>query len=85
MVLLFLKSFHTFVNAQISPSYTLDTWRHFLSSSFYWSVVRATVQLGLIVTGFSLLLGYPTAYVLVRLRSRFLTIASYVILFPHSL
>jgi putative spermidine/putrescine transport system permease protein len=81
MVLLLLKSFHAFVGVQITKPYTLATWREFLTSGFYWSVVRTTVELGAIVTVLTLLLGYPTAYVLVQIRSRFLTIAAYVILF----
>jgi putative spermidine/putrescine transport system permease protein len=81
MVLLLLKSFHAFVGTQAASAYSLATWRHFLTSGFYWSVVRTTVELGLIVTGFCLLLGYPTAYVLARIRSRALTTACYVVLF----
>jgi putative spermidine/putrescine transport system permease protein len=81
MTLLLLKSFHEFVGVQITKPYTLATWRHFLTSGFYWSVVRTTVEIGVIVTVITLLLGYPTAYVLVQIRSRFLTVAAYVILF----
>lgn len=81
MVLLLLKSFHEFVGAQIASPYTLATWRHFLTSGFYWSVVRTTVELGAIVTVLTLVLGYPTAYVLSQIRNRFVLVASYVILF----
>ena len=81
MALLREKSFHTFNEAQIGSAYTLDTWRQFLTSSFYWGILRTTVELGAIVTVTCLLIGYPTAYVLLRIRSRFLMLASYVILF----
>jgi putative spermidine/putrescine transport system permease protein len=81
MVLLLLKSFHAFVGTEPASAYSLATWRQFLGSGFYWSVVRDTIELGLIVTGFCLLLGYPTAYVLARIRSRALSTACYVVLF----
>jgi putative spermidine/putrescine transport system permease protein len=81
MGLLLTHSFHSFSEGQIESPYTLATWRHFLSSAFYWSIVRETVQLGLIVTVLCLLLGYPTAYVLARIENRFVLVASYVILF----
>jgi putative spermidine/putrescine transport system permease protein len=81
MVLLFFKSLHAFVGTEPASAYSLATWREFLGSGFYWSVVKNTVELGLIVTGACLLLGYPTAYVLARIRSRALTTACYVVLF----
>lgn len=81
MIILFARSFHSFSEGQISSPYTLETWKHFLTSSYYWSILRTTIQLGATVTVLTLLLGYPTAYVLVRIRSRALTVAAYVILF----
>lgn len=81
MGLLLAHSFHSFTEGQIDSPYTLETWRHFLASSFYWSVVRETVQLGLIVTVLCLLLGYPTAYVLVRIENRVALVVAYLILF----
>lgn len=81
MALLLMMSFQESAVAQIATPSTLATWREFLTSGFYWSIVRTTVELGAIVTVLTLLLGYPTAYVLVGIRSRFLVIGSYVILF----
>jgi putative spermidine/putrescine transport system permease protein len=81
MGLLLTHSFHSFSEGQIESPYSLATWKHFLSSSYYWSIVRETVQLGVIVTAFCLLLGYPTAYVLARMGNRVALVLSYVILF----
>jgi putative spermidine/putrescine transport system permease protein len=81
MALLFAKSFHTYSQGQIGSAYTLEAWKHFLGSGFYWGILRRTVELGVIVTLLTLLIGYPTAYALIRLKSRFVTLVAYVILF----
>jgi len=81
MVVLLLKSFHAFVGTEPASAYSLATWREFLESGFYWSVVKTTVELGLLVTCICLVLGYPVAYVLVHIRSRVVVTAAYVVLF----
>jgi putative spermidine/putrescine transport system permease protein len=81
ILLLLTKSFHAFVGGRVTEPYSLDTWREFLSSGYYWSVVRTTVELGATVTVITLCLAYPTAYVLLRLQSGFLRVTAYVILF----
>lgn len=81
MILLLSRSFHEFVGTQAAEAFSLATWKAFFTSPFYWSVVRNTVELGLMVTGFCLLLGYPTAYVLARINNPAVLVASYIILF----
>lgn len=81
MLSLLLKSFHEFSGGRVLEPYSIETWREFLTSGYYWSVVRTTVELGLIVTIIALLLAYPTAYVLLRLRSGTLRVIAYLILF----
>jgi putative spermidine/putrescine transport system permease protein len=81
MGLLLSHSFHAFEGGLIQSPFTLSTWRHFLGSGFYWSVIRETVELGVVVTAVCLALGYPTAYVLARIENRFALVLSYILLF----
>jgi putative spermidine/putrescine transport system permease protein len=81
IVLLATYSLHPYSATGIVPIWTLETWRHFLTSTFYWSVMWETVRLALIVTAIATLLAYPTAWVLLHIRSRTLSVVSYIVLF----
>lgn len=74
-------SLHPSSQIGIVPTWTLDTWRHFLTSPFYWSVIWETVRLALLVTAITVVLAYPTAWVLVHIRSRAISVTCYLILF----
>jgi len=52
------------------PAFTLRNYLRFLGDPFYLYVLWATVLLGLWVTAWCIVLGYPLAYVLARTRSR---------------
>jgi putative spermidine/putrescine transport system permease protein len=52
------------------PAFTLAQYRRFLGDPFYLYVLWRTVLLGLWVTAWCIVLGYPLAYVLARTRSR---------------
>ncbi len=48
------------------------TWRHYerlAEDSYYFEIIWATLRLGLWTTGVSLLLGYPLALLIARVRS----------------
>jgi putative spermidine/putrescine transport system permease protein len=79
--LLLTYSFRPFASLVMEPVFTLDTWSRFLTSPFYWSIVWETVELALIVTAVTVLLAYPTAWVLVQIPNRFVLVACYIILF----
>ncbi len=52
------------------PAVSLTQYLRFLGDPFYLYVLWRTVLLGLWVTGWCIVLGYPLAYVLARTRSR---------------
>ena len=52
------------------PAFTFRQYRRFLGDPFYLYVLWRTVLLGLWVTAWCIVLGYPLAYVLARTRSR---------------
>lgn len=54
------------------PAFTLRQYRRFLGDPFYLYVLWRTVLLGLWVTAWCIVLGYPLGYVLARTRSRLL-------------
>ncbi|TDQ84210.1 spermidine/putrescine transport system permease protein [Dongia mobilis] len=48
------------------PEFTLGNYGAFFAKDFYWSLTRWSVELGLWVTFFCLLIGYPAAYALAK-------------------
>src|SRR5262249_28481962 len=69
--ILFAYSFYEFRRGgEIVPAFTLSHYLRFLGDPFYLNVLLRTISLGLWVTGWCLVLGYPLAYVLARSRSR---------------
>jgi putative spermidine/putrescine transport system permease protein len=81
LILLFTYSFKDYTSIIIGPGWTLESWKHFLTSRFYWSIVWETVELALIVTAATTLLAYPTAWVLVQIRNRTASTICYIVLF----
>jgi putative spermidine/putrescine transport system permease protein len=68
--------------AQDSPVWpSLATWIRFAGDSFNWGVLGSSIKLAAIVTVLTLLVAYPTASALVRLRNRMLAALAYVVLF----
>jgi putative spermidine/putrescine transport system permease protein len=52
------------------PAFTLANYVRFLADPFHLAVLWKTIAMGLWVTAWCLVLGYPVAYTLARLRSR---------------
>jgi putative spermidine/putrescine transport system permease protein len=83
LALMLIFSVWRFVPGKITD-YTLtfaNYWR-FLGDGFYLKVTADTVQLGLLVTVLSLILGYPLAYFLARTKSRWQPVLVYMIFVP---
>lgn len=81
MLLLFSYSAFTFRNGQLTEEVSFLAWQKFFTDPFYWGLVGNTIQLALSVTAVALLIGYPTAYALTKVRSSRLLIASYIVIF----
>lgn len=80
MAILVLMSVYPFLAAG-TPRFTWAAWQRFLSDPFYWGVVGTTLQLGVIVTALSLVMGYPTAYAMSKIRRPGWALFSYLVLF----
>ena len=81
MGILLSYSFREFVDGRIQPGYSTSTWHDFLTSSFDWSVVATTLKLGAVTVVAAVLVGYPMALALYRLRSRTLRYLAYFLIF----
>jgi putative spermidine/putrescine transport system permease protein len=68
MLTLLEYSFHRYMPGGGDMAGTTATWRSFLTSGYHWKIVRDTVELGLLTTVVTALVGYPTAYALHRIR-----------------
>jgi putative spermidine/putrescine transport system permease protein len=63
-------------------AYTLRNYAQLVSSPVYFSSLIGTARLGAVVTLLALLLGYPVAYFIARSRSRFVPLATAVVVVP---
>ena len=61
-------------NPVVQPDveFTTSHYVRFATDSYNWAVLWATLRIGLLVTFFTLLLGYPLAHLLARVHSRVL-------------
>ncbi len=81
MALLFSYSIYGFAGGRIIEEPTFAMWTRFFTNQLTLRVLRETAQLGALVTLLALVIGYPTAYAMSKLRDgRVLTFA-YVVMF----
>lgn len=72
-----------YVPGQVTDgAFSLESYARLFGSLFYLSVVGQTLQLAVIVTLATLLLGYPVAYWLARTRSRWQGVLAYLVFVP---
>jgi putative spermidine/putrescine transport system permease protein len=81
MVLLFSYSAYTFRGGQLTEEVSFLAWQKFFGDPFYWGVVGNTLRLAFGVTLAALVVGYPTAYALTKVRDRRLLVACYLVIF----
>lgn len=83
LALMLVFSVWRFVPGKITDyTLTLANYWRFLGDGFYLKVIADTVQLGLLVTALSLVLGYPLAFFLARTKSRWQPVLVYLIFVP---
>lgn len=63
-------------------SFTLRHYGAIFSSAIYYESLIGTVWLGIMVTSLTLLIGYPVAYFLAQSGSRFVPLATAVVILP---
>jgi len=80
MGILVIMSVYPFLAAG-TPRFTWAAWERFLGDPFYWGILGTTLRLAAVVTGLSLLIGYPTAYAMSKVRRPGWALGAYLILF----
>jgi putative spermidine/putrescine transport system permease protein len=81
IVVLFAHSAFHFDGQRIEYTLTFDAYPRFFSDSFYWDVVGRSLQLAAVVTVLALLIGYPTAYGITRVKQPAITALLYILIF----
>jgi len=81
MLLLFSYSAYTFRGGQLTEEVSFLAWQKFFTDPFYWGVIAKTLQLALGATAIALLIGYPTAYALTKVRRPQFVVAAYIVIF----
>lgn len=56
---------------RIGPDFTWINYTRFFSDPFYLDTLYLTIEVSALATAFTLVAGYPVAYLIARLRSRF--------------
>jgi putative spermidine/putrescine transport system permease protein len=74
-------SFYSYDGGNLTKDWSLESWRRFFSDRFYWDILWRTAKLGFTVTAISVLIGYPIAYALTRIRRQRLLVLMYVMIF----
>jgi len=81
LVTLILYSFYSFSRGTIDEHFTLATWLTLLQDSFFWTILARTITMAGVVTVASLMIGYPIAYGIAKLRRPWLVALIYLVFF----
>ena len=83
LVMTFSLSFHELQQGGvISEAYTLKNYAHVFSDDYYFQIFVRTFFIALLVTGASILIGVPEAYVLSRLPPGWRAVSIVIVLGP---
>jgi putative spermidine/putrescine transport system permease protein len=85
MLGLFAYSFQEFRRGRLLPGFSVDAYLRFFGDEYYLGILATTLRLALTATVVGLLVAYPTAYALNRLRNPRTLLPAYVLLFSPML
>lgn len=81
MIMLFVNSAYHFTGLRIERTITFEAWPAFFTDIFQWQLLGRTLWLGAVTTVLGLLIGYPTAYGVTRLKSRGWKLFFFILIF----
>ena len=79
-LLLVNSAFH-FARTRVVPIVTFEAYREFFTDIFFAKVILTQVRLALATTAICLLLGYPAAYAITKIRRPAWVIGAYILIF----
>ena len=68
VLIFFSEAFHPFIDGRSQPQWSLSTFVKFATDFFYFETLLNRAYLGVVTTVLSLLLAYPAALIMIRLR-----------------
>lgn len=81
MGMLFVNSAYHFTGLKIERRITFEAWPKFFTDPFYWQLLGRTLWLGAVTTFYTVIIGYPTAYAISRLKSSGLQFFFFILIF----
>jgi putative spermidine/putrescine transport system permease protein len=81
IAVLFAYSAYRFDGSRVDYIVTFDAYQRFFSDPFYWDVVGRSLLLAALVTLLAVVIGYPTAYGITRIRQPSITVLLYILIF----
>ncbi|WP_440706122.1 ABC transporter permease [Heyndrickxia oleronia] len=83
LVFLFVTSFKTFdANSGMGNEWTFQNYIKFLTDSFYLSVLWRTVKIALLTTFITIIISYPVAYQISKVKGRLKNFLTLIVLSP---
>jgi putative spermidine/putrescine transport system permease protein len=82
---LFVYSFQRFQRARLLPGFSVDAYLRFFGDDYYLGILGTTLRLAVTATVLGLLVAYPVAYAISKLRSPRTLIPAYLLLFSPML
>lgn len=83
IVLLLIYSFYTYRSGGgMLPQFTLENYHRFFQSHLYWRVVLNTVRFSIVTTVLALVLGYPLALYLSKLKGMYQAVGFLLLTVP---
>lgn len=79
---IFRVSLWQYTPSGLVPDFSIKNYAYFLGDPFYRRTLWRTVELALIVSLGCLLMGYPLALILTRVRSRYTVIVTFILITP---
>ena len=81
MIMLFVNSAYHFNGLNIDRVVTFEAWPKFFTDYFQWHLLRRTLWLGALTTICTVIIGYPMAYGVSRLKSNGWKLFFFIIIF----
>lgn len=81
LLYLFRYSFYHYTGMGVERTFSVEAYGRFLTDPFYYQIMGEGFRLGAVTTVGCLLIGYPVAYAMNRVRDQRLLLVAYIVIF----